>query len=77
MRSATTVGSTPEDALAVVLRLLVAQHLADPTGLAQADRQGLHQPQHLADHPTLAKLAAKIAPASVKKHQAETQEPKP
>ena len=36
---------TPEAALAVVLRLLVAQRLADTAGLPGADRQGVYEPQ--------------------------------
>ncbi len=39
---------TPEAALAVVLRLLVAQRLVDTAGLPNADRQGVHEPQELA-----------------------------
>jgi ParB/RepB/Spo0J family partition protein len=62
---------TPEAALAVVLRLLVAQRLADTAGLPNADRQGVYEPQVLADSPVLGKLAAKVAPPSVKRHQAE------
>ena len=50
---------TPEDALAVVLRLLVAQRLADTAGLPNADRQGIYEPQELAASPTLDKLAAR------------------
>ena len=61
---------TPEDALAVVLRLLVAQRLADPAGLPNADRQGVYEPQELAASPTLDKLARRVAPASVKQQQA-------
>ena len=61
---------TPEDALAVVLRLLVAQRLADPAGLPNADRQGVYEPQALAASPTLDKLARRIAPASVKQQLA-------
>ena len=38
---------TPEAALAVVLRLLVAQRLADTAGLPGADRQGVYEPQEL------------------------------
>jgi ParB/RepB/Spo0J family partition protein len=62
---------TPEAALAVVLRLLVAQRLADPAGLPNADRQGVYEPQLLASSPILGKLAAKVAPSSVKRHRAE------
>lgn len=60
---------TPQDALAVVLRLLVALRLADTTGLAQADRQGIHEPQILADSDRLTRLARKVAPANVRRHQ--------
>ena len=62
---------TPEAALAVVLRLLVAQHLVDTAGLPNADRQGIYEPQLLASSPVLGKLAARVAPPSVKRHQAE------
>jgi ParB/RepB/Spo0J family partition protein len=62
---------TPEAALAVVLRLLVAQRLADPSGLANADRQGVYEPQVLAESDALSKLAARVAPPSVKRHMAE------
>lgn len=62
---------TPEDALAVVLRLLVAQHLADPTGLANADRQGIHEPELLASCELLDRLARRAAPASIRRHLAE------
>jgi len=61
---------TPEDALAVVLRLLVAQRLVDTAGLANADRQGVYEPRELAASPTLDKLARRVAPASVKQHLA-------
>jgi ParB/RepB/Spo0J family partition protein len=61
---------TPEDALAVVLRLLVAQRLVDTAGLPSADRQGVYEPQELAASPTLDKLARRVAPASVKQHLA-------
>ena len=61
---------TPEDALAVVLRLLVAQRLVDTAGLPNADRQGVYEPQELAASPTLDKLARRVAPASVKQHLA-------
>lgn len=62
---------TPEAALAVVLRLLVAQRLADTAGLPMADRQGIYEPHELTDSATLSKLAARVAPPSVKKHRAE------
>ena len=62
---------TPEAALAVVLRLLVAQRLADTAGLANADRQGIYEPRELAASIVLSKLAARVAPPSVKKHRAE------
>ena len=62
---------TPEAALAVVLRLLVAQRLADTAGLPNADRQGVYEPQLLASSPIIGKLAAKVAPPSVKRHEAE------
>jgi hypothetical protein len=62
---------TPETALAVVLRLLVAQRLADTAGLPNADRQGIYEPRELATSPVLGKLAARVAPPSVKKHRAE------
>jgi len=61
---------TPEDALAVVLRLLVAQRLVDPAGLTTVDRQGVYEPQELSASPTLDKLAHRVAPASVNKHRA-------
>jgi ParB/RepB/Spo0J family partition protein len=61
---------TPEDALAVVLRLLVAQRLVDTGGLPNADRQGVYEPRELAASPTLDKFARRIAPASVKHHLA-------
>ncbi len=61
---------TPEDALAVVLRLLVAQRLVDTGGLPNADRQGVYEPRELAASPTLDKLARRVAPASVKQHRA-------
>ena len=61
---------TPEDALAVVLRLLVAQRLVDTAGLPNADRQGVYEPRELAASPTLDKLARRVAPASVKQHLA-------
>ncbi len=62
---------TPEDALAVVLRLLVAQRLVDTEGLPGADRQGVYEPQELAGSTVLAKLAKRVAPPSVKQHLAE------
>jgi hypothetical protein len=62
---------SPEDALAVVLRLLVAQRLVDTSGLPGADRQGVYEPQVLAESRVLAKLAARVAPPSVKQHLAE------
>jgi ParB/RepB/Spo0J family partition protein len=62
---------TPEAALAVVLRLLVAQHLVDPAGLPNADRQGVYEPHELAESAALGKLAAKVAPPSVKQRLAE------
>ncbi|MCP9487561.1 MAG: ParB/RepB/Spo0J family partition protein [Gaiellaceae bacterium MAG52_C11] len=64
---------TPEDAAAVVLRLLVAQRLADTEGLPNADRQGIYEPQLLASSELIGKLARRVAPASVKKHLAEQQ----
>jgi hypothetical protein len=62
---------TPEAALAVVLRLLVAQRLADTAGLANADRQGIYEPRELATSNVLGKLAARVAPTSVKERRAE------
>jgi hypothetical protein len=62
---------TPEDALAVVLRVLLAQRLVDTDGLPGADRQGVYEPQELAASKVLAKLAKRVAPPSVKRHQAE------
>ncbi|HWQ22901.1 MAG TPA: ParB/RepB/Spo0J family partition protein [Gaiellaceae bacterium] len=62
---------TPEDALAVVLRLLLAQRLVDTEGLPGADRQGVYEPQELAGSKVLAKLARRVAPPSVKRHLAE------
>jgi ParB/RepB/Spo0J family partition protein len=61
---------TPEDALAVVLRLLLAQRLVDTDGLPGADRQGVYEPQELAASRVLAKLAKRVAPPSVKQHLA-------
>ena len=54
-----------------MLRLLVAQRLADTAGLPGADRQGVYEPQELAASVTLGKLAARVAPPSVKRHLAE------
>jgi ParB/RepB/Spo0J family partition protein len=62
---------TPEAALAVVLRLLVAQRLVDVAGLPNADRQGVYEPRELAESAALDKLAARAAPPSVKQHLAE------
>ena len=62
---------TPEAAFAVVLRLLVAQRLVDTAGLPNADRQGVYEPQLLAGSAVLGKLAARVAPASVKRRQTE------
>lgn len=62
---------TPEAALAVVLRLLVVQRLADTAGLPNADRQGIYEPRELATSAVLGKLAARVAPPSVKKHRVE------
>ena len=62
---------TPEDALAVVLRLLLAQRLVDTDGLPGADRQGIYEPQELAASKVLDKLARRVAPASVRQHRAE------
>jgi hypothetical protein len=42
----------------VVLRLLVAQRLADADGLPNADRQGIYEPRELAASNVLDKLAA-------------------
>lgn len=61
---------TPEAALAVVLRLLVAQRLADTAGLPNADRQGIYEPQELTGSAVLGKLAKRVAPPSVKQHLA-------
>src|SRR5206468_648054 len=61
---------TPEAALAVVLRLLLAQRLADTAGLPNADRQGVYEPQELSGSKVLAKLAKRVAPPSVKQHLA-------
>jgi hypothetical protein len=60
---------TPEAAFAVVLRLLVAQRLADTDGLPNADSQDICE--RLAASKVLDKLAARVAPASVKRHLAE------
>ena len=62
---------TPEDALAVVLRLLVAQRLADTEGLPNADRQGVYEPELLARCELIDKLARRVGPASVRDHLAE------
>ena len=62
---------TPEEALAVVLRLLLAQRLVGTDGLPGADRQGVYEPQELAASKVLAKLAKRVAPPSVKRHVAE------
>jgi ParB/RepB/Spo0J family partition protein len=62
---------TPEDALAVVLRLLLAQRLVDTDGLPGADRQGVYEPQELAGSKVLAKLAKRVAPPAVRQHLAE------
>ena len=64
---------TPEDAVAVVLRLLVAQRLVDTEGLPNADRQGIHEPELLASSELIGRLVRRVAPASVKKHLAERQ----
>jgi ParB/RepB/Spo0J family partition protein len=61
---------TPEAALAVVLRLLLAQRLADTAGLPNADRHGIYEPQELSGSKVLAKLAKRVAPPSVKQHLA-------
>ena len=62
---------TPEAALAVVLRLLIAQRLADTAGLPNADRQGVYEPQELTGSAVLSKLAARVAPPSVKRYLTE------
>lgn len=62
---------TPEAALAVVVRLLVAQRLADADGLPNADRQGVYEPQELVGSKVIDKLARRVAPPSVKQHLAE------
>jgi len=62
---------TPEAALAVVLRLLLAQRLVDTDGLPNADRQGIYEPQELSGSKVLDKLARRVAPSSVKHHRAE------
>jgi hypothetical protein len=62
---------TPETALAIVLRLLVAQRLADTAGLPNADRQGVYEPQVLAASAVHGKLAARVAPPSVRQRLAE------
>jgi hypothetical protein len=61
---------TPEDALAVVLRLLLTQRLADTSGLPGADRQCVYEPQELAGSKVLDKLGRRVAPHSVKQHAA-------
>ena len=61
---------SPEAALAVVLRVLVAQRLADTAGLPGADRQGVYEPRELAGSAVLTKLAKRAAPLSVKQHLA-------
>src|SRR5262249_36079507 len=61
---------SPEAALAVVLRLLVAQRLPDTGGLPGADRQGVYEPRELTDSAVLSKLAKRVAPPSVKQHLA-------
>jgi hypothetical protein len=61
---------TPEAALAVVLRLLLAQRLADTAGLPNADRQGIYESQELSGSKVLAKLAKRVAAPSVKQHLA-------
>ena len=60
--SALSRARTPEDALAVVLRLLVAQRLVETDGLPGADRQGVYEPQELAASTVLDKLARRVAP---------------
>jgi hypothetical protein len=52
------------------LRLLVAQRLVDAAGLANANRQGIYEPQELAGSAVLAKLAKRAAPRWVKQHLA-------
>jgi hypothetical protein len=61
---------SPEAALAVVLRLLVAQRLADTAGLPGADRQGVYEPHELTGSAVLTKLAKRVAPPAVKQHLA-------
>jgi hypothetical protein len=61
---------SPEASLAVVLRLLVAQRLADTDGLPGADRQGVYEPRELTGSAVLTKLAKRVAPPSVKQHLA-------
>jgi hypothetical protein len=65
---------TPEDALAVVVRLLLAERLGDTDGLPGADRQGVYEPQELAASTVLAKLAKRVASPSVKQHLAEQED---
>ncbi len=62
---------TPEDALAVVLRLLLAQRRVDTDGLPGADRQGVYEAQELAASKVLAKLATRAAPRSIRQHLAQ------
>jgi ParB/RepB/Spo0J family partition protein len=71
--AALTRARSPEAALAVVLRLLVAQRLADTGGLPGADRQGVYEPRELAGSAALTKLAKRVAPPSVKQHLAAEQ----
>jgi hypothetical protein len=61
---------SPEAALAVVVRLLVAQRLADTDGLPGADRQGVYEPRELTGSAVVTKLARRVAPPSVKQHLA-------
>jgi ParB family chromosome partitioning protein len=61
---------TPEAALAVVLRLLVAQRLTDTAGLPGADRQGVYEPHELSGSKVLDKLARRVAPPTVKQRLA-------
>ena len=61
---------SPEAALAVVMRLLVAQRLADTDGLPGADRQGVYEPHELTGSAVVTKLAKRVAPPSVKQHLA-------
>jgi hypothetical protein len=59
---------SPEAALAVVLRILVAQRLTDTDGLPGADRQGVREPHELTGSAVVTKLAKRVAPPSVKQH---------